>query len=87
MRNCRTSIQLCQSQGRCVGRLHSGHVCLLGLSAKSKYDASVFAGRGNEALDSSVRERIAITGVDREGVDVHIGYSGVLGGGIDTLLM
>ena len=63
---------------RCVGRLRSNRAfLLLGLSAKSKYDAGVFAGRGNEASDGSVRGGIPIAEVDREGVNVHVGYSGV----------
>ena len=62
---------------RRVGRLRSNRAFLLGLCAKSKYDADVFAGRGNEASDGSVREGIPIAEVDREGVNVHVGYSGV----------
>ena len=64
--------------GKYVERLRSNHAfLLLGLSVKSSHDASVFAGRGNEASDSSVRGGIPIAGVDREGVNVHVSCLGV----------
>ena len=64
--------------GKCIERLRSNHAfLLLGLSAKSSYDASVFASRGKEALDSSVQGGIPIAGVDREGLNVHVSCSGV----------
>ena len=73
---------------KCVERLRSNHAfLLLGLSAKSSYDASVFAGRGNEASDSSVRGGIPIAGVDREGGMYMLAARVYSCGGIETPCM